>query len=133
MSETYSWRPKEYTVQELQKFAEAHNTNLNRLIEESVKERINKMVLAENGDVADLLTFEISKVVNNFIGVRMVKPQQAVHEKIMAKVKENDKKGNWVSDDLRHKPTQDVPIGRGVAVRAVVAKSKGSASRLSLK
>jgi hypothetical protein len=133
MSETYSWRPKEYTVQELQKFAEAHNTNLNRLIEESVKERINKIVLAENGDVADLLTFEISKVVNNFIGVRMVKPEQAIHEKIMAKVKENDKKGNWVTDDLRRKPTQDVPGGRGVVVKAVVGKSKGSDSRLSLK
>src|ERR1700677_2386700 len=133
MSETYSWRPKEYTVQELQKFAEAHHTNLNRLIEESVKERINKMVSAENGDAADLLTFEISKVVNNFMGVRMVKPEQAIHEKIMAKVKENDKKGSWVADDLRRKPTPDVPIGRGVAVKAVADKSKGSAPRLSLK
>jgi hypothetical protein len=106
MSDTFSWRPKEYTIPELQKFAKSHNTNLNRLIEESVTERIHKIVLAEKGDAADLLTFEISKVVNSFMGTRLIKPNQTVHEKIMAKVRETDKKGSWISDEAGRKSSE---------------------------
>jgi hypothetical protein len=119
MSNTFSWRPKEYSVPELQKFAKLHNTNLNRLIEESVNERIHKIELAEKGDVADLLTFEISKVVTSFMGTRLGKPDQGTHEKIMAKVRETDKKDAWVSSGIEKKYS----IGRDDLKRTVVVKS----------
>jgi hypothetical protein len=103
MSQTFSYRPKAFSVEELKKIATGKHTNLNRLIEDAVIEKITKESAAREGGEVDLLSREISKVVFKFIGGKVSQPNQDTHEWILKKVAETDKKKAWVSDSKRRK------------------------------
>ncbi len=96
MATTFSYRPKAFTVPELLKIAKRKGTNLNRMIEEA----LTKEILEEKaGSEAEELTQKIGRVVVEHMGFRLVKPDQKTHERIVAKMKETNRKGTWVRDE----------------------------------
>lgn len=106
MGQTFSYRPKQYSVFELKKIANNFNTNLNRLIEEALSEKINKAGSVDKGNKGELLVDELSKVVYKFMGATMSIPDKKTRENIKKVVRENDKNGTWVKDDFRKRPTK---------------------------
>ena len=100
MASTFSYRPKTYSVNELKKIAEKHNTNLNRLIEEALVEKIQNEDDDARKGTAAALAKKITRVIVEHMGVRLVKPDSATKAKILKKAKENDEKGTWISDEI---------------------------------
>lgn len=98
MASTFSYRPKKYSVDELKAIAEKRNTNLNRLIEESLLEKFSLENGAHEGSSAALAR-KITRIVVEHMGVRLVEPDGATKAKILKKARENDAKGTWISDD----------------------------------
>jgi hypothetical protein len=100
MASTFSYRPKTYSVDELKRIAVKHKTNLNRLIEEALMEKIqNEEEDARKGSAA-VLAKKITRVVAEHMGVKLVKPDRATKAKILKKARENDEKGTWIPDEL---------------------------------
>ena len=99
MASTFSYRPKNYSVEQLKKIAQKHHTNLNRYIEEAVIERIRNEVSSASHGQAEQLARKITKVVVEHMGVKLVKPDKATHDKINKRFEETSKKGKWVSDE----------------------------------
>lgn len=98
MASTFSYRPKNYSVEQLKKIAQRHHTNLNRYIEEAVTERINNDKLDSAKEPIEQLAKKISKVVVEHLGVQLSKPDKTTHFKINKRFDETSKKGGWVSD-----------------------------------
>ena len=99
MASTFSYRPKSYSVDELKKIEEKHKTNLNRLIEDALLEKIHHEEEEARKGPGAALARKITRVVVEHMGVRLVKPDSATTAKILRKALENDKKGTWVSDE----------------------------------
>jgi hypothetical protein len=108
MAKTFSYRPKRYSVDELKNFAESRHTNLNRMIEEALLDRIQSEKQGSNDGHAEVLARKITRVIVDHMGVRLRKPSAATKAKILKKARENDEKGSWISDEAarpgrRHK------------------------------
>jgi hypothetical protein len=99
MANTFSYRPKNYSVIQLKKIAQKHHVNLNRYIEEAVNEKIQHEKLAFAQEPAEQLANKITRVVVEHMGIKLVKPDKATHAKINKKFEETTKKGKWVSDE----------------------------------
>ena len=99
MANTFSYRPKNYSVVQLKKIAQKHHVNLNRYIEEAVIEKIQHEELSHTQEPAEQLAKKITKVVVEHMGIKLTKPDKATHAKINKKFEEATKKGNWVSDE----------------------------------
>jgi hypothetical protein len=99
MANTFSFRPKNYSVVQLKKIAQKHHVNLNRYIEEAVVEKIQHEKLDSMKEPAEQLAKKITRVVVEHMGVKLIKPDKATHAKIMKKFEEAKKKGNWISDE----------------------------------
>jgi acetyl-CoA carboxylase alpha subunit len=99
MANTFSYRPKSYSVAQLKKIAQKHHTNLNRYIETAIVEKIaNEQVVASQDEVEQLAQ-KIKKVVVEHMGVRLTRPDKKTHRKINAKFEQTQKSDLWVSDD----------------------------------
>lgn len=100
MASTFSYRPKQYSVDQLKKIAQRHNTNLNRFIEEALAEKIQQEeVAAEKGPVEEL-SRKIARVFVEYKGFRLYKPDPETHAKIVKKVRETDRKNAWIPDEV---------------------------------
>jgi DNA-binding transcriptional regulator WhiA len=99
MASTFSYRPKNYSVEQLKKIAQKHHTNLNRYIEDAVVERIRHEKLDSLREPAELLAQKITKVVVEHMGVQLSKPDAATHAKIVKKFDETMGKKKWISDE----------------------------------
>jgi hypothetical protein len=105
MASTFSYRPKNYSVEQLKKIAQKHHTNLNRYIEDAVIERIRHEQMDSVREPAEQLAQKITRVVVEHLGVRLSKPDAVTHAKINKKFDETGKKKKWVSDKDVH-PTR---------------------------
>ncbi len=95
MSTTYTYRPKMFKVDELVGLAKKRHTNLNRFIEEALREKIAR----EKGGKAQVLADKITKVVVEHMGLRLTKPDAKTAAKIDRAVEHAKKTGQWVSDE----------------------------------
>lgn len=100
MAKTFSYRPKSYSVDELKKIAEDHHTNLNRMIEEALLEKIKSEEDESVNGPAAALVRKITRVVVDHMGARLVKPNAPTKAKILKRARENDAKGSWISDEI---------------------------------
>jgi hypothetical protein len=102
MASTFSYRPKNYSVEQLKKIAQKHHTNLNRYIEDAVIERIRHEQMDSIREPAEQLAQKITKVVVEHLGVKLSKPDAETHAKINKKFDETGKKKKWAPDkDVR--------------------------------
>jgi hypothetical protein len=99
MSNTFSYRPKSYSVLQLKKIAQKNHTNLNRYIENAVVEKIASEEIAASQGEADQLARKISKIIVEHMGVRLSKTDGVTHKKINAKFEQTRKRNLWVSDE----------------------------------
>lgn len=94
MSTTYTYRPKLFKVEELVGLAKKNHTNLNRFIEDALREKIAR----ERGGKAQVLADKITKVVVEHMGLKLTKPDAKTAGKIDRAVKHAEKTGEWISD-----------------------------------
>jgi hypothetical protein len=99
MANTFSYRPKNYSVEQLKKIAQKHHTNLNRYIEDAVIERIRHEQMDSVREPAEQLAQKIIKVVVEHLGVNLSKPDAVTQAKINKKFDETNKKKKWLSDE----------------------------------
>jgi len=98
MSTTYTYRPKMFKVEELVDLAKKKHTNLNRYIEDALREKIAR----EKGGKAQVLADKITRVVVEHMGLKLTKPDAKTAAKIDLAVEQAKKPGHFVSDkDLR--------------------------------
>jgi len=98
MAETFSYRPKNYSIDQLKKIAQKNHVNLNRYIEEAVVEKIQNEKMSGYQESLEQLTRKISQVVVEHMGVKLLKPDAKTHSKINKKFDETTQNGKWVSD-----------------------------------
>jgi sRNA-binding protein len=96
VADTFSYRPKSYTVDQLKKIARRRHTSLNRYIEEAVTQKVGREGLA--GNPVEKLTRDIAKVVVEHLGEKLAKPAAADRKRIQKRFKESSKAGKWVPD-----------------------------------
>ena len=94
MSTTYTYRPKMFKVEELVGFAKKKHTNLNRFIEDALREKIAR----ERSGKAQVLADKITKVVVEHMGLKLTRPDAKTAAKMDKAVKQAEKTGKWVSD-----------------------------------
>ncbi len=99
MANTFSYRPKNYSVEQLKKIAQKHHTNLNRYIEEAVSEKIHHEKNESVQEPAEQLARKITKVVVEHLGVKLSRPNAETHTKINNKFDETTRKKKWISDE----------------------------------
>ena len=94
MSTTYTYRPRMFKVEELVDFAKKKHTNLNRFIEDALREKIAR----ERGGKALVLADKITKVVVKHMGLKLTRPDAKTAAKIDKAVQHAEKTGGWISD-----------------------------------
>ena len=99
MANTFSYRPKNYSVVQLKKIAQQHHVNLNRYIEEAIVEKVQHEKLHSLKGPAEQLSDKITKVVVEYMGLKLSKPDAAAHAKINKKFNETTKSKTWVDDE----------------------------------
>ncbi len=95
MAQTYTYRPKKLTVDQLLKAAKEHHTNLNRFIEDALLEKLSK---EEQGSAHELVD-KIRGVIVEHMGVKLSKPDARTAAEINRKYLKAKETGNWVSDE----------------------------------
>lgn|GEM_PF-1713854 len=98
MANTFSYRPKNYSVVQLKKIAQQHHVNLNRYIEEAIVEKVLHEKSHALKEPAEQLAIKITKIVVEHMGLKLSKPDAAAHVKINKKFNETTKSKKWVDD-----------------------------------
>ncbi len=99
MANTFTYRQKKYSVDQLRGIARKKGTNLNRLIEFALIEKIHQDEIGKRGGDVDALTEDLKRVVVEHMGVKLLKPNQRTHERILKKMRETNPK-DMISDRL---------------------------------
>jgi excinuclease UvrABC ATPase subunit len=99
MPNTFSYRPKAHSVDQLKKITLKSHVNLNRYIEEAVNQKIADENKFSHESQAEQLAHKITQLVVKHLDIQLSKPAKSIHEKINKKFEETTKKEAWIPDE----------------------------------